>query len=473
MRLVVLIPNPIRLRDFPSEIVRRNETTLRNALLEPALADGFDACKFVASYEEAKGLLSAQQAAATQDKELDAQRDVPPQAAAPDPAAPQRAEVERIAGEMVAALKKIRAEAGIDPAMVAIKNHNQVTESMRRRGQYWLFINFCAARFPALLSTLDELAGSGGASVESAQRILSVLPPADAPTHLGNLNTMSDREKEDAGITSKIREPAYLGGGPWWSWWTGRMREEGLYTSNDAGLGGLAGQLPRAIEAWEAKKAQGAAMKDQDVAKTEAEGRQDKATTDDKLAFAFPLDELARAYERQKCLRDHLFEHAEFYSYALFQALPPSEQALRIVEASNGRLAVGLFEPRVVAMYGDRLAVPLTPLTGSQTLRAFVAALRGSLTTTFQDDADEPPDTAILPTPGVNVSSRLSDCPGCEEYIEQARSHELVRLEALANQAVWEATRRQKQVEGNDLQPFEPVAAGLKLEIENPEPTPP
>jgi hypothetical protein len=459
MRLVVLVPNPIRLRDFSSEVVRRNETTLRNTLIEPALVDGFDACEFVAAYEEAKTLLSVQQAAATKDKELDAQRDRKADKDAPDPALPQQQEVERIAGEMVAALKKIKDGADIDPAMTAIKKHEPVTEDMRRKGQYWLFINFCAAKFPAVLSTLDELAGSGGASIASAQRIKSVLPPPDAPTHLGNLASMSDGEKEDAGIASKIREPQYLGGGPWWAWWTGRMREEGLYTSNDAGLGGLAGQLPRAFEAWEAKKAQGAAMKDQETAKTEAEGRQDKASTDDKLAMAFPLDELARAYERQKVLRDHLNEHAEFYSYALFQALPPSEQALRIVEASNGRLQVGLFEPRVVAMNGDRLAVPLTPLAGSQILRDFVEDLKTSLGEAFDEDSLGDPDKVVLPTPGVTVSSRLGDCTGCEEYIEKARGYELRRLEAMANQAVWEATRRQRRVEGDELDPFEPVPA--------------
>src|SRR5206468_3731081 len=168
---------------------------------------------------------------------------------------------------------------------------------------------------------------------------------------------MSNSDKEVCCIASKLREEknhqrVYMKMDWDWGWWSGRMQEEGLYSANDGGLAGLADQLQKAYVAWEAKKAQGAAMKDQDVAKAEAEGKQDKASVDDKLAMAFPLEDLARAHERMKILMSHLNEHRAFYNYALFQALPPSEQTLRIVEASDGKLQVGLFEPRVVAMSG-------------------------------------------------------------------------------------------------------------------------
>jgi hypothetical protein len=355
LRLVVLLPNPIQVTEFSSESIRRNETTLRDALLEPALVDGFGACRLVAAYDEAKALVLKQQADAAKSTEVNAQRDQPPVPTAPDPAAPQQAEVARIVKAMVAALKQIHGAADIDPAMVAIRDHKPVSEDVRRNGQYWLFINFAAARFPAVLSTLDQLASTPGPELEDAQKLLSVLPKPDAPTNLGNLNQISDGEKETACIASKIKS-GYMKSSWDWAWWTGRMREEGLYTANDAGLGGLADQLAHAYQDWEAKKAQGAAMKNQDVAKTEAEGKQDQASADDKLAMAFPLEELAVAYERQKVLRDHLGEHREFYNFALFQALPPSEQVLRIIEVSNGRLQVGVFEPRAVAMNGSRLA---------------------------------------------------------------------------------------------------------------------
>ena len=244
------------------------------------------------------------------------------------------------------------------------------------------------------------------------------------------------------------------------------MKEEGLFTSNDAGLAGLAEQLQKALLEWETKKVQGSALKNQDVARTEAEGRQDKATTEDRLSMAFPLEELARALEREKVLRDHLTEHREFYNYALFLALPPAEQALRIVEATSGSLPIGLFEPRVVAMNGSRLAVPLAPTAATPKLNEFVTKLRNSLTAVFQDTLKDV-DTTVLPTPGVSVATRLGDCSGCEEYIEKARRVEIRRLSAIARQEMWEATRRERLIGAENYEDFNRPAPSVKLEVEN------
>ena len=435
--------------------------------------DGFDACRFVGAYDEATTIVNNQKSEASRIDEMSTQRDQLPKPTATDPAAPQQAEVERVVNEMVGALKTIRAGAEIDTALVAIGKNLPVTESARRKGQQWLFIQFCAAKFSsALLATLEDLAGGSNAPMLAAQKILAVLPKPDAPTNLGNLNQMSAQEKETAGLTSKLREKDKDGNMlyqkmDWdWTWWSNRLQQESLYTSNDGGLGGLASQLQKAYAAWEGKKAQGEAMKDQDAAKAEMAGKQEKTTTEDKLSMAFPLEDLARAYERMKVLLAHLTDHCEFYNYALFQALPPSEQALRIVEASKGKLQVGLFEPRVVAMNGSRLVVPLTPLAGSPTLQSFVTNLGNDLDVAF-GAALTTPDSTILPTPGVSISSRLGKCSGCEEYIEAARTHELARLEALAQQEQREAERRQKRIDDKNYDDFRDPPPAVKLEIES------
>jgi hypothetical protein len=249
-----------------------------------------------------------------------------------------------------------------------------------------------------------------------------------------------------------------------WGWWTGRLKEEGLYAANDGGIGGACDQLQKAWQAWEAKKAQGDAMKDQDVAKTEAEGKQDKATSDDRLSMAFPLEDLAKARERSKVLRDHFNEHRAFYNYVLFQALPPTEQTTRILEASDGKLQVGLFEPRVVAMNGTRLVVPLTPLAGSATLQAFVTSLGNDLETVF-NAALATPDRTVLPTPGVSISSRLGRCSACEDEIESARGSDNARLLALARQEAAEADRREARLKASDNDPFVPAAAPLRVDV--------
>lgn len=469
LRLVVLIPNPIQISDFNSEVVRRNESSLRNALLEPALADGFDACRMVAAYKEAKDLLVEQKKDAVILDDLPAQRSDPPSGGAsmPSPAEQQLAELSRVVNLMVSVIKTIRSQANIDPAMAAIRNKPDrlsVSEQDRRKGQYWLFINLCAAKFPALLTVLDDIAADKGGStiVEKAQHLLNALPKPDAPTNLDNLSQLSDKEKEEGGLASKIHsQPGYI----FWDWgfWTSSLKDEGLYTPNDAGLAGMADQLSRAYQEWQAKQAQGDAMKSADVAKTEAEGRQDKASTDDKLSMAFPLEELAKARERQRILCSHFNDHKDHYNYALFQSLPVTEQAVRIVAASDGKLSVGMFEPRVVAMNGRYLAVPLTPLVTSS-LSTFAESLRTTLKEAF-DNAKFTPDNTVLPTPGVSVTTRLGACSGCEEYIETAREHELKRLDALARQEAAEADRREGLIKKEDLEPFTPAAQGLQVNI--------
>lgn len=477
LRLVVMLPNPIKTKVFHSDLIRRNETALRNALLEPALADAFEACRYQAAYQRAQKLTAAQQQLSDTAQELPVQRNTPP-ATTGDPAAPQRAELERLVAAFLAAAAAIRGDSGIDEALAAIGARQPVSQPSKRRGQRWLFINFANHVFPQLLSTLDALAAVPPAPLDAAQRLLAVLPRPDSPTQLSSLNQLSDSEKEAAGLASRLKlenaqhERLFMKMDWDWAWWTGRLHEESLYTCDDNGLAGLADQLQRAWSAWESKQAQGTAMKDQEVAKVEAEGRQDKATIDDKLSMAFPLDELARASERVDTLVAHLGDHLDYYRYVLFQALPPSEQALRIVDASQGRLQVGLFEPRVVAMNGSKLVVPLTPLAGSQSLIDFVDNLRTELSESFAE-SEATPDTTVLPTPGVSISSRLGTCSGCEEYIEQARGHELRRLAAVASQAESEAERRRKRLAAGELDEFEERRPDLRLALESTASAPP
>ncbi|MBI3349151.1 MAG: hypothetical protein HY020_18320 [Burkholderiales bacterium] len=474
LRLVVLLPNPMQWPEFTSELIRRNETALFNGLLDTALSDGFAACRLVAAYDEAVRLVATQKHESAKVDDVHSQRDKPPASNAPDPAAPQKAELERVTSQMLAAAKTIVQDANIDTALASIANHQAVTEEARRRGQYWLFVNFVAAKFPSLLSVLTGLTSGAAAApdmTEVAQRLLSVLPRPDSPTNLGTLNQMTDADKETAGLASKLKEEnpggerKYMKSDVDWAWWTGRSREEGLYTANDGGIAGLADRLQKAYTAWEAKKAQGDAMKDQETVKSELLASQGEASTDDKLSTAFPLEDLARAYERMKVLQDHLKDHREFYNYVLFQALPPSEQALQIVNASQGRLKVGLFEPRVVAMSGTYLVVPLTPLAGSESLRNFVKELGDRLAADFAGTAAMP-DTTVLPTPGVSISSRLGACSGCEEFIETARTYELKRLSALADQEQREADRRQLRLDAHDYGEFEERRPDLRLALD-------
>ena len=467
LAVVALIENP-ELRagpDFTEAMIRQNESTFRNALLEPALADGFAALRMLAAYESAKALVAEQQAAQKRDESV-AGTSVPAAtqpAEAPDPAAAQAQAVLEVLRQIHAGASTLRSKAGVDDALSRIKADDRgrpVGEDARRGGQYWLYVQCLAARAPAFLDALIALAGENKATltIESAQRIASAIPAPTSAKSLASINDMTAGEKEDAGLGAAIKRHMAVF---WdWGWWTQRCREELLYSPNDAGVGGLTDKLTQALQAWEAKRAEGAFAKDKDVVLQSAEAKQDALSTGDRLEMAFPLDELARARERQAALCGHIAQHPQHYSYALFQALTPAEQVSRILEASGGVLQVGLFEPRVVAMSGSRLAVPLTPLAAGG-MTTFLDTLRQSLSESLGDTASRP-EQVVLPTPGVNMSSRLGRCTAAESFIEDSRVNDVelgrarvaqAQAEAAAAQA--EAQRREMLLKREQLDPFE------------------
>lgn len=468
LSLVALIENPEHRNaaDFTETLVRQNESTFRNALLEPALVDGFSALKLLAAYEAAKAIVMEQEAA---QKAAETIRNTSTPASTqptttPDPAQAQADAVIDTMKQMHAAAQTLRKRANVDTALYQIRTQSEdgarpVNEDERRNAQYWLFVQCLAARVPALLDALIALAGRDPAKLEvaDAQHLATVIPGPTAPKSLASITEMTSSEKEDAGLSSAIKRYMRMA---WdWGWWTQRCREESLYTPNDAGVIGLADKLFQSLQAWEAKRTEGAFAKDKDVALKEAEGKQEEAATEDRLAMAFPLDEHARAIERANALIGHISQHANHYSYALFQALTPSEQVARILQASGGQLQVGLFEPRIVAMHGSKLAVPLTPLAASG-LQPFVSTLKTALTAALADTAAKP-DQVVLPTPGVNVTSRLGACTAAEEFIEESRLNDIElgrarvrQATAEAESAEAEASRRAALLKKEQLDPF-------------------
>ena len=167
--------------------------------------------------------------------------------------------------------------------------------------------------------------------------------------------------------------------------------------------------------------------------------------------MAFPLDELASAYERREALQKHLQDHCDHYNYALFMALPPDEQTRWIVDTSGDQLRVGMFEPRVVACDGKYLAVPLTTY-GQSGVQAFVdfigAQLEKALARPKEILQSDWNDTVIVPTPGLTISSRLGSCSTCEDYVKQTRDLEIRRLSARAALDELEVALREQVLSG-------------------------
>jgi hypothetical protein len=461
--LVALLPNPMSTKEFTTALIRRNETALRRALLEPALVDGFEAARTITAYLEAKRILD-DQAMLEKDTEDTKSKETTEDEKKEDAGkpTPQETEMLSLLAQISAAADKTEATDDVAAAMTAINLEKEVTEEMRRNAQYWLFRRLCAKYLPSLLDAMDKLPATS--TVAQATAFVALIPPQGSAVTLANLNDKSDFDKEQAGLGPEIAR--YIGAAFKWGWSTGRCREEGLYTAHDAGLAGLVSRFERAYQAWETKRAEGDMAEAKDVAITKATAQQDKLTAEDKLAMAFPLDELSSAYEREQALRAHLNEHLDHYSFALFQALSPAEQNAYIEAQSNGALEVGMFEPRVVAINGADLAVPLSPPPDGP-VRDMLEKLRESFEEAFEDTADEP-DTFIFPTPGLTINSRLGKCTACEEFIEESRQIELRRLAAEADTAEQEVARRKARIEADDLDDPDVEVGPLHVRIDQP-----
>ena len=235
---------------------------------------------------------------------------------------------------------------------------------------------------------------------------------------------------------------------------------------NDEGIGQLVDTLPRIYGAYLAKRKEGNAKKEITAAAEGASAEQDKLSTEDKLGMAFPLDELSSAYERAEALTAHLEAHKEHYCFAMFESLSPAEQNEWIETQSGGKLKVGMFEPRVLAINGPDLAIPLAPPPAGE-LKTMLESLRKQFDEAFGGTKDKP-DTFIFPTPGLTINSRMGKCSATEAFIDDSRKIELRRLAAEAAIAEHEAERRAARIKNDDLDDPEVESAPLHVSVEGP-----
>jgi hypothetical protein len=465
--LVVLFPNPMATKEFTPGLVRSNEQALRRALLDGTLEDGFLACRKMEAYKQAKIIIAdtanvakTTDEATTKDRVEDKQ-DADSKAGKP---IPQEITVVQLLTKISAAAKATAA-GEVTEALHRINNDHPsypVTADQRRRAQYWLFRRMLAKYLPGVLKALDDLPTNP--KIDDAMAFVAALPPVGSAITISNLNEKSDVEKEDCGLGAQIVN--IVGGFFKWGWSTSRCKQEGLYSVNDATIGGLSSELQRAYLEWQSKKSEGAAKEEVEVTIAKANANQDQLSTEDKLSMAFPLDELSSAVERQDALITHLNKHPEHYSFALFQALSPAEQNMHIERASGGALEVGMFEPRVIAINGSDLAVPLAPPPEGE-LRTMLEDLRASFTEAFEG-TPEKPDNFIFPTPGLTINSRLGKCTATEEFIEESRKIELRRLAAEADSAEHEATRRAARIKEGDFDDPDVDGSPLHVTLDRP-----
>ncbi|MEV6641084.1 hypothetical protein [Amycolatopsis sp. NPDC051371] len=469
VRVVVLVPNPVDVKFFDELTARVNEATLREGLLDPALADGFDACRLLAAYGYAEAEIRRLASEAKLERELDREREKKKKPdGSDDDTKPENPQLKPLLA-LLTDLKRRWSPyptADVDGALTAIAGWNTPTAPQVKAAQQWLWTRLLVTKFgTGIPAALGDLAATPGP--DDARRIVAAVPAQGGAPPLDGLVSLTEGEKENAGLFSRVS----VKGGPWW-WWYPRVKDNGLYNADDGGIPGLLNQLRTTFQAWESKEAEGTGMLAAAEAVAQAQSEQTQTTIADKLEMKFGSENVGAAMERRQALLAHLNAHRDYYRFVLFQGMPPSEQLQRLMEIAP-QLTVGSFEPHVVASDGPNLAVPLTPLAETA-LAKLVKNLSDILEKAAEDAqaaGDEiATDHTILTTPGLSVESWLGGCSGCEEHLEKRRSAQVRLSVAQAREAELHADRLAARLTATppDLtDPSPPVAPTISVHVDD------
>jgi hypothetical protein len=465
VRIVVLVPNPHHVVKFDQIAVRAHEATLREGLLDAGLADGFAACRLLEAYRRAEDELRRLAGMAKAERELDRQRETPPDNTKPKPVNPFLAPMTQLLRDIAT---KFAPFPGSDvmPALKTIASWKTPPPGELSSANRWLWMRLVATKFgTGLVDALGGISSSPGP--DDARRLVAALPPPGSFPALDGLGQLPDKDKEDAGLYSAV---ASNFSAAWW-WWYPRLKDGRMYDVTDAGLPGLLGKLKDTFQQWEAKAAEGEGQEKADAVLSHANAEQQQVTLADRLEMKFGAEVVGSAMERAEALLAHLNEYVDYYRYVLFQGMPPSEQLRRLMDVAP-QLRVGMFEPHVVASDGPNLAVPLTPLAET-TLAKVVSNLAGILeqAATEAEAAGNKiaVDHVILTTPGVSVESWLGQCSGCDDQTEQLRAAEIRQAEAEASLLEVEAARRQARLDAKPplLDAPEPALPAIRVQLDS------
>jgi hypothetical protein len=466
MRFCAMIPNPVAERDFAPEFIRQHEGTLRDALLDRSLAPGFEAERFLRARKVELDELDAQRERREQQQPLHAPpvaTPTPQAAVSPEESAANNhlANLQRAARSLMDATLTGR----LSSALTALDLHNRPADGDLDAGKRWLAQQLFLRSFSQLALTLRELAkAADGPQIRDwGPRLDAVVPGPTSMPRPTQLNLEPQEVKE--GVLKPIVEPRV--GAAWnWGWWWGEIRRVGLLEAEDAGAGALIEQFSKVYRAFlEAAKGTSAAQQGAQVVE-QAQQAQARQSEEDRLENDFPMRDYALAKERAEVLERHLREHADHYSFALFQALPPQEQLNHIELAMAGistSFDPGFFQPRVVSQIGRRLLVPLNHQVIPKAAQLLATLKEGIAVPTETD-------TMLLPSPGMTIEARLGHCSAGEDFIEKSRELDLEMRRAQVRQAAAEAARlerRLSEVPARLDDPHTPVPR-VAVELERP-----
>jgi hypothetical protein len=472
MRFCAMIINPVAEQTFAYPFIRQHQGALRDALIDRSLAPGFEAIQFLRAREIALAELKKRR----QDREQE-----------PLPAPPEQTDKpqtpitdeESAANNYLAALQRTARTLMADTlsgklnnALTALGSHppQRPRDDDLDAGKRWLAQQLFLRSFSQLSLELRALAKAddGPQIREWGPRLDPVIPgPATMPKP-SQLNLQPQEVKE--GLLTPVLDNKHAKAVWDWGWWWGELKRVGLMEAEDAGAGAQIEQFGTVYQAFlDAAKQKGAETEGAKMAK-QAQQAQDRLSDEDRLENDFPMRDSAIAQERAEVLQEHLKEHSQHYSFALFQALPPQEQ-LNYIEQAMSSITTdfdpGFFQPRVVSQIGTRLLVPLNhemirvPPNNETDLTA------GDLLRILKEEIDVPrqEDTVLLPSPGMTIESRLGRCSAGEDFIEETRKLDLKLRVAQVRQAEAEAARLERRLTATPPLLNDPSAQAPELDV--------
>jgi hypothetical protein len=456
--LVAMVPNPLRLLTFERETLRVHESALRRALLDDNLASGFDAARLLRSRQFSLDLACEELPCAVKDTgtKTTGTNTQTPVVTEPD----EWKVVPPLLAQIADAVHAL-ATARIDPYLSAYDDGDGRAETPPTsdflKAKRWLFVQLMFRFLPTLMAGLNRSLQGGTAAV-IAKDLYAALPGMDAAYRPSTVGQATDTEKEKT-VRNKVME--YHDKVLEYEWFINQMKDDGIFTPDDAGLSGLLDQFASAYKTYLNAKASasvpGAAVVN---AATQEQKAQDRM---DVVRFAFPIRDVADALEREEALLKHLNAHADYYRFTLFQSLPPAEQLSQLAGGAMGSLPPGIFQPRVVSWLGDHLAIPLN-IDVDEGLREFLKELIsdvGSQTTGLTK-------TVSLPTSGMSVESRRGRCGACDDHtVEMRRLDRRLREEDVMRAAL-ENKRRETRIGEKLLDDPEVTSEPLRIRLDTP-----
>jgi hypothetical protein len=189
-----------------------------------------------------------------------------------------------------------------------------------------------------------------------------------------------------------------------------------------------------------------------------AEARRNHQTL---FSSVFPAAAVLAAQERFDALVRHLRANADYYANVMVSDMISRGQFPVPPELLPHAAWIAL---QPMAVVRGRLAYAIN-LAASPQFAAAVALLQTVIAAIPGDDET---GDMVLPTPGFVVEPKLSCCSACEEFVEESRKTELALKAAHADQAKWEATRRERRLALGtpNLDPFEPLQPAIKIQME-------